>query len=213
MDFRRYLRLPSHLAVFMAVVIGTSVLLTSALFFGGIAGGFLAMYVLPGLVLYAAAILIFHLYQLARLRDWGTGRRTGGVFAILCLAPIVFLATAWLSNEAFRWGTFAAGYRGYLHVIALAESKRLPSPGKTAFQTADNGTEFQAERKAPYRIAFPMPGGFLNRWQGVVYDPEGIGKHQTRRQKDGSMADLFDDWWTVEVCSPMIGRFYICAFT
>jgi hypothetical protein len=131
----------------------------------------------------------------------------------VCLSPLVFAATIWIMGELFDWTALATHYSSYLRIINLAEKNRLPPPGKTGFQTFYDGTDFQAERYYPNRIAFPFPGGFLNNWQGILYDPTGIGRRINAVQKDGKPGDLLDNRWTIERCSHMVGRFYSCGFS
>jgi hypothetical protein len=214
LNFLRYLRLPRYLATFLMVVVAAAIFLATTFFFGGgFGGGLLAIPLFGGLALYMLTILGLQLYRLVQQRDRESGRQAAVAVAVLLVSPIIFFPTFWACDRLCLWGTFAAHYRGYQHVIALSEQSRLPPPGKTAFQIADNGTEFQAERDGLKRVAFPLPGGFLNNWRGIMYDPQGLGKHPPRRQKDGRVADLLADWYTIENCTPMTARFFLCAFS
>lgn len=188
-------------------------MLATAFWWTGIGGGFLAVFVVPGLALWGLTIVIAQTYFAIRRRQTDAWKRVSVALLSVCLAPFVFAAISWTTIQLFDWGTFAVQYPSYRRIIALADQGRLPPPGKTAFQTAVDGTMFQAERKAPHRVAFPFPGGFLDNWTGILYDPASIGKRDYLRQKDGSSGDLLDNWWTIENCKKMIRNFYSCSFS
>ena len=211
MDLRRYLRLPLHLAIFLIATVVAAVFLSMAFFWGGIMGGFLAAFILPALAAWAAGIMALHLYRAIWRR--ASLKPAGLALLVICATPLVFFATFRLSDRIFSWGTFAANYQSYRRIIALAEQGHLPAPGKTAFQTAEDGTSYEVERKPPHRIAFEMPGGFLSNRTVVLYDPNGVGMRKGIRQKNGSTEDLFGEWWTIGGCYKLTGRFYVCGFS
>jgi hypothetical protein len=190
-----------HLLVFLGAVVLGALVVSAAFWWGGLLGSFALMAAAPVLFLWGA--LLF-LRALSRL---------GGAYAVLQLglvglSPILFFVVLQLSSFLLAWGTLAADYRHYVHVITLAEQQRLPPPGGKAFQAADDGTLFEAERQAPHRIAFPMPGGFLNNWQGILYDPAGIGL-----RAGGSAKNLLAGISTVKHCRRMTWRFFYCSFS
>ena len=189
--------------------------LAAAVWWAGIAGAFLAIVALPALLAWATAILIFRGIRAWRVRKL-PGKAACVVLApavLLCVAPVVFVLTAWLVGELFDWGTLAVKLPSYSHIIALSRQRQLPARGATAFQKASDGTLFEAERQEANRIAFPFPGGFLNNWNGILYDPAGVGRRGGVTRADGSREDLFDNWWTIEKCTHMIGHFYSCGFS
>ena len=211
MDLRRYLRLPRHLAVFLVATVVATVFCSMVFFWDGIMGGFLAALIVPALVAWAAGIVAFHLYRaIWRRESW---KSASLALLVICATPLVFFVTLRLSDRVFSWGTYAANYQSYRRIIILAEQGRLPARDKTAFQTAEDGTSYEVERKPPHRIAFEMPGGFLSNRTVILYDPNGIGMREGIPQKGGSKEDLFDEWWIIGGCYKLVGRFYVCGFS
>jgi hypothetical protein len=204
---RHYLRQSPHLVVFATTLVVAAIFLSAVGFFAGILAGFFAMFVVPPLALFWTGIFLFHLFRGNRRPD----QREAAI--VLCSAPFVFFGLGWITIQLCLWGTFAIQYSAYQNVIALAEHNRLPPKTKTFLQTAADGTEFQIETMAPKRIVFALPGGFLNEWQGILYDPQGIGQRPGQRQENGKVQDLFDNYSTIEGCSHLIGRFYHCGFS
>lgn len=207
MRFRHYLDQSPHLVVFSATVMLAAVFFGTLLFFTGFFAGFIMIWAIPLLALCWIGIFLFHLFKGNRRPD----QRVAAI--VLCSAPFIFFALGWATLEVWEWGTFAVRYNGYRHVVALAEQNRLPPPAQDSWQIADNGTTFEAERTGLKRIAFPLPGGFLSEWTGILYDPQGVGQHPPQRQKDGKIEDRLNGGDTIETCSHLIGRFYRCSFS
>jgi hypothetical protein len=79
---------------------------------------------------------------------------------------------------------------------------------------------YQVDERPPLRVAFPWPGGILDNWCGVVYDPTGLVK-KARLFKpdltnlgDPSLSDvrsLFGG--DLCFCEPLGGDWYFCCFT
>ena len=72
----------------------------------------------------------------------------------------------------------------------------------------------------PVRVAFPLPGGILDNWQGIVYDPTGVVLRTREFRRDWSNFDdpallpvkrLFGG--DVQHCESMGGPWYFCQFT
>jgi hypothetical protein len=76
------------------------------------------------------------------------------------------------------------------------------------------------EKGTPIRVAFPWPGGMLDNWCGVIYDPSGLLRKAGRFQRglshfsDPALQEaraLFGgDLWS---CEPLGGDWYFCCFT
>jgi hypothetical protein len=78
----------------------------------------------------------------------------------------------------------------------------------------------RVEQGPPLRVAFPWPGGILDNWCGVVYDPSGLVMKARPLKPDLSSlgapdlqkvralfgGDLF-------YCEPLGGNWYFCSFT
>jgi hypothetical protein len=211
-------RWPSAFQRIAYFIVGTALLsafLASAFWWGGILGSFVGLLTLPVLALLAIVVAVWAIADVWRTRNQTTRALSIAGVTILgiCLSPVLFILVFHGVEDTFTWGMLAAKYPSYVQVIDLATHRGLPAPGKTAWQGAADGTEFEAERVPPYRIAFPLPGGFLNSWQGILYDPSGFGLRTHAKQPDGTPGDLLDTWSTVEACSHMVGRFYVCDFS
>jgi hypothetical protein len=82
------------------------------------------------------------------------------------------------------------------------------------------GPRHLVERGRPLRVAFPWPGGILDNWCGVVYDPSGLVMKAKRFQPDLSnfgdptlqdVKKLFGG--DMRSCEPLGGPWYFCCFT
>jgi hypothetical protein len=76
------------------------------------------------------------------------------------------------------------------------------------------------EKGPPLRVAFPWPGGLLDNWCGVVYDPSGLVMKAKRFRPDLSnfgdptlqdVKKLFGG--DLRSCEPLGGPWYFCCFT
>lgn len=82
------------------------------------------------------------------------------------------------------------------------------------------GTRYIVEAGPPLRVAFPWPGGLLDNWCGVVYDPSGLVlKVRDLRPDLSNLGDptlrevrtLFGG--DIRRCEPLGGPWYFCCFT
>jgi hypothetical protein len=82
-----------------------------------------------------------------------------------------------------------------------------------------NGVRYTVDAGPPLRIAFPQPGGLLDNWEGVVWDPTGIVRSATG-WRNGIGGDytasteakaLFGG--DLVACRHVAGYFYRCWFT
>lgn len=71
---------------------------------------------------------------------------------------------------------------------------------------------------SPRRVAFPMPGGIIDNWVGIVYDPTGL----VMQANQVPMADLKDPKYAYVVglfggdmtfARHLFGPWYVCSFT
>lgn len=154
------------------------------------------------------------------------GRRARQRAAALLLACLMTLAAAvfvvvWqplvtLGDETrLRWeferlrGRYEAIVAELGHRPTLAEGQQWAS-----------GIRYVVEPGPPLRVAFPWPGGIVDNWCGVVFDPSGLVLKARQFKPDLSN---FDDPALREVrrlfggdlrsCKPLGGDWYFCCFT
>lgn len=79
---------------------------------------------------------------------------------------------------------------------------------------------YQVDERPPLRVAFPWPGGILDNWCGVVYDPSGLVKKARLFKPDLSnlgAPDLQDVrrlfGGDLRSCELLGGDWYFCCFT
>jgi hypothetical protein len=89
-----------------------------------------------------------------------------------------------------------------------------------AGQVPPSGSRYIVEKGPPVRVAFPWPGGILDNWCGVVYDPSGYVRKANRFKpdlpnfNDPALQDV-QGWFggTLWSCEPLGGDWYFCCFT
>jgi hypothetical protein len=164
-------------------------------------------------------ILLLPSLQVARVRRdrpkqalYAATAPLGAIGLALVLALPVVWAVAW----TFDWASFLNNRSDYEEVVRLAQEGRFDANVRD-YQEHD-GTTFMLDAGPPRRVAFPMPGGFLDNWSGVIYDPTG----------DVMLADGFDSesgeftapdrvtklfYGDIVSCKHMLDSFYSCSFT
>jgi hypothetical protein len=192
-----------------------SALISAAIFWYGIGGGFFAVFVSPCFAIGALIVIGSGVADGWRSRKNLRRAIVTAVVPLLgvCLSPIAFVIVMSTTDHAFVWGIFAVNQHSYARIVDLAAHNRLPRQTRPAPQFAADGTAFEAERKPPHRIAFILPGGFLNNWDGILYDPEGIGIRPHAVQSDDTPGDLFDNWWTIGGCTHIVSNYFDCGFS
>lgn len=132
--------------------------------------------------------------------------------AVLLLAALVAVGTlqAWVGKEIGVLVRFHALKPRYEAIVKAIEAGEVPSAG----------TRFIVEKGPPARVAFPWPGGILDNWRGVVYDPSGL-----LRKTSVSGPDMFSSsdpavrdaigWFGGQMrrCEALGGDWYFCYFT
>jgi len=136
----------------------------------------------------------------------------GAIGLALALALPMMWAVAW----AYDWAFFLNNRSDYEEVVRLAEEGRFDASVRE-YQERD-GITFMLDAGPPRRVAFPMPGGFLDNWSGVIYDPTG----------EVMLADGFDPetgefaaperitklfYGDIVSCRHVLDSFYNCSFT
>jgi hypothetical protein len=103
----------------------------------------------------------------------------------------------------------------YAAIIQRLESGSVPVRDDT---TGD--IRFLVDSGPPVRVAFPQPGGILDNWEGVIYDPSGAVVSAGEFGSAGSTSAfsappevrrLFGG--DLVACEPVRDRYYRCWFT
>ena len=111
----------------------------------------------------------------------------------------------------FRY-RFMARRAAYERIVAEVERTRAVS-----YCGEREGICFKVDAGAPVRVAFLLPGGILDDWEGVIYDPTGeVLKAQDRDQPcklsaPAGVRELFGS--DLVTCRHAGGRYYRCWFT
>lgn len=128
-------------------------------------------------------------------------------FGVVLLTGVIF------GLYGARIGTLTRFYAlksRYEAVVAEIRAGRDPGPKSGC----------RIEPGPPLRVAFPWPGGLLDNWCGVVYDPSGLVLKARRFRPDLSNfgdPDLQDVrrlfGGDLRSCEPLGGGWYFCCFT
>lgn len=121
-------------------------------------------------VLAGAILLLFTVAYAAQRRNWVAAASAFG-FALCSLIlwqvePVVSQAG---DTATFRI-RFSTNRATYDRIVAEVERSlgSVPPHGERW------GIRFQVDAGPPVRVAFRQPGGLLDNWEGVVYDPTGL---------------------------------------
>ena len=80
-----------------------------------------------------------------------------------------------------------------------------------------DGVRFQVDAGPPVRVAFPQPGGIIDNWEGVIYDPTGEVLKARGWAEPGAVSappgvkELFGG--DLVSCRHVEGNYYRCWFT
>ncbi len=169
-----------------------------------------AVYALAGLVLFFLAI------RRARRKRWPRAPTIAAVaIPVLAVALWFTLPSLAAAGDQFwfqrRFHILQPQYKAIIQQLARAAER--PERGETA------GITFQVDSGAPLRVAFPQPGGIIDNWEGVVYDPTGAVASATgwragvpgNYSASPNVVNLFGG--DLVQCQHVEGRFYRCWFT
>jgi hypothetical protein len=115
--------------------------------------------------------------------------------------------------EAYR---FRRDLPTYTKIIQKSES----DPNIHELSGTEGNVEYKLDLGPPIRVGFPQPGGLLDNWEGVVYDPTGeVEKargwvYESGRQEftaPENVVRLFGG--DIVSCVHIEGNFYRCWFT
>lgn len=168
------------------------------------------------------ALAIFALVSIIQVIVLAWNERSRGLRAIInAIVPIgvtmglvlMFLPLSWLFLAVLDWATLAINWSRYSTIAAAPQSHH---------EQADvwlkaHGTDYVLAHGSPRRVAFPMPGGFLDNWDAIVVDPTDRVAAATGLTREGDFTapsdvkSLFGG--DLVACTHMTGHFYRCSFT
>jgi hypothetical protein len=188
------------------------------MWFGGIGGAFFGMLLVAGLCLAWLYIFIFGVIAAWKQRHEGAKALFPAAAPLAALAAGIALAlpVMWAVAWSLDWGSFLASRSSYEDVARLAATGQFDA-SSMAWQ-AHLGTDFLLDTGPPRRLAFPGPGGFLDNWSGVVFDPtgavmeaDGFDPVTGKFAASDEVTKLFGG--DLVSCRHMLGDFYHCSFT
>ena len=185
---------------------------------GGLLGAFLALAVAAVLAIVWLIVAALGLKVAWQSRQEFRHALIAGTapFATFALATALALPVVWGVSWCLDWASFLGNQSNYEEIVRLAEEGEFDGPAE-GFQE-HNGITFMIDEGRPLRVAFLMPGGFLDNWSGVIYDPTG----------DVMLADGWDDqtgefvapervtklfYGDLVSCRHLSSKFYQCSFT
>ena len=167
------------------------------------------LYVVLGAALFIA--LLWRL-RLGRPRLLAFSAASIPVIAVVLLFVVPWVAAAGDSFQfARRFSRLEPQYEAI--ITALSQERPLVQHGTI------RGITFVVDSGPPLRVAFPQPGGLIDNWEGVVYDPSGRVGLATG-WKNGVAGDYTAPPDIKRVfggdlvgCQQVAARFYRCWFT
>ncbi len=142
---------------------------------------------------------------------------------LVLLAGVLYLSfwpLARLGSSAVTWLRFEMHRDEYERIVASVRSTPpLDTVGEGWITAEARGVEYVVDLGPPVRVAFVQPGGFLDNWEGIVYDPSGaVTSARGWRDRvpgdytaDGNLVGLFGG--SLVECTRLEGHFYRCSFT
>ena len=179
--------------------------------------------------LWMAALSVWVLYTVVGASLWllilwhirKTPRSSSGVNLALALplgAIVLWLVLPQLARagDQFLFTRRFASLRAQYATLVAEVQRGAPSPRTWAEQ---EGIRFQVDPGPPVRVAFLQPGGILDNWEGVIYDPTGRVRRATgwRNGIPGNytaspdLVNLFGG--ALLACVPIEDAYYRCWFT
>jgi hypothetical protein len=201
-------------------------------FLGPLLYGLTAFLVAP--VVFAHALFGTVLLGVAAVRAWrsrGTRltaaeRRESRVALLTLLGFVAFVAIAGVQfshvgDELVFHASFVCSRSHYEAVVAAAERGELPAPdpARGGYGT-HGGTVYVLDPGPPVRLAFPRPGGIIDNWEGVVYDPTDavraargwtFARGRQEFTAPPGVRELFGG--DIVACERVTEHFYRCWFT
>jgi hypothetical protein len=153
--------------------------------------------------------------ELLRLRRPQRRRAVAVELAAMVVVAVAFLPTARMG--AWLTATIRFRLQRPRYERLIAELSSVPSDRR---EHRWHGIRYIAEQGPPLRVAFPWPGGILDNWCGVVYDPTKLvlqannftgDWEKWRQQVPGEVIVLFGG--DMLHCNEIDPPFYYCCFT
>ncbi|WP_121118084.1 hypothetical protein [Croceibacterium ferulae] len=206
-----------QLLSWLIVAVCSFVVISAVMWFGGFIGVPVAMLAACGLTLAWVVLFVVSLNAAWDCRqDLGKSLLASvaplGAFGLaVALALPVMWATAWV----FDWTFVLRNHSSFQEIVRVAEAGRFD--GSAGGYQEYKGTTFLIDEGPPKRVAFLKPGGFLDNWSGIVYDPTGdvmladgwiatgqfVAPERITKLFDGDLVS----------CRPLLKNFYNCSFT
>jgi hypothetical protein len=135
-------------------------------------------------------------------------------FIVLLCGLAVTLPHIAAAGDEFQFARrFARLKPQYEAIVAQALAAGDGKDGET------NGVRFTVDVGPPLRVAFPQPGGMLDNWEGVVWDPTGVVRSATG-WRNGIAGDYTASpaakaffGGDLVACRAVSDHFYRCWFT
>ena len=163
------------------------------------------------LLVWAVVGLALLIVAILHARDPGGRRRTVAHIATICGVVVLFPTLTRLGDEVTTQIRFALERSEYDQIVAKAVQGTQPI-GETR-----SGRTVVVDPGPPIRVAFVWPGGIVDNWSGVVYDPTGevtsvnhltLGSNEWR---SAAITKLFDG--DMVYCRKLEHPYYFCSFT
>ena len=156
------------------------------------------------------------------MRGWKLRQRpsqaivaAGAPWVAIALVVLLALPVAHVTLAGLIRVTLLTKRSSYEAIIVKAKTGAF-QPGDS--RQSYDGTDFILDEGPPMRLAFPLPGGVLDNWSGIVFDPTGDVTLARGFAKGGdgftappAVHALFGG--DIVTCDHLSGDFYYCTFT
>ena len=111
--------------------------------------------------------LLVSAVNIAKRRMWATQPTINAAIPVGVLTWLVVFwpALSWTGDQVVFRARFAVLRPKYEQIVNQVGRGNLSIEGQFS------GIQYFADRREGLRIAFPQPGGILDNWEGVIYDP------------------------------------------
>jgi hypothetical protein len=131
-----------------------------------------------------------------------------GLIAAICLAPTMLS----LGQGVTRYARIEYSKPNYLEIVRGVEAGHLVSDSAFTGSGEFANQRFVVEEILGKRlIGFTLPGGLLDNWSAIVYDPSGILKQTQGSFVPDNFISLFGG--TLVSCDHAYGPWWSCGFT
>lgn len=137
-------------------------------------------------------------------------------FGFVCLGFLMTYQSPYIEsmgNDLVVQSRFKQHFSEYERIVSEAKNGVLAEG-----YGESNGVRYQVESGPPLRVAFPQPGGILDNWEGIIYDPtgevlkaKGWAEPGTKLSAPPEVVELFGG--SLVSCTRLAGDYYRCWFT